>query len=521
MEVFVVWGFLGSGKTTFICNLLALYLKGKKVVILENESGEQSVDGIVLESKQYAVRNMKSGCICCSLRQELPLAVKEIETNLSPDLLLIEAAGISALDLLLNIPGLRLNGVFSLVDVACYDLLMRLNRDFYRKQFALSPVLILTKGDQAGEEQVDRVKADIASYRSEKGLFVGYEYFTVAEWDYLFCKARLSFRLLQTPGQPPVYESQTFDVDLPLSKEFCASLLEKINQVEGDAILRAKGIFYDESGRAGKFDYLSGSTCMDYLADPSMKIKPFLSVWWNASASDVLRKWLRSFFEAEEVNCPVEELVLPDEELYAYLGFQKSGPDEYLSQFIERLKQEALAVCRPRIGFRLLPGAQTDKEHLFLGKHLFTPGPIICHSMKGSEYFVLLVASVGKEMDTWMEAKRAGGDVMEGFVADALGSAIVEAVVAWGLNHLHAEQEKMGLKNSNSYSPGYCGWNVAEQQLFFSMLPPAFCGVTLTSSSLMLPIKSVSAVVGLGKELKKRPYGCAICRKFDCFKRRL
>lgn len=61
MEVYVVWGFLGSGKTTFIGNLLEFYLKGRRVAILENESGERSVDEVVLGSKSYAVRNLKAG----------------------------------------------------------------------------------------------------------------------------------------------------------------------------------------------------------------------------------------------------------------------------------------------------------------------------------------------------------------------------------------------------------------------------------------------------------------------------
>ena len=61
---------------------------------------------------------------------------------------------------------------------------------------------------------------------------------------------------------------------------------------------------------------------------------------------------------------------------------------------------------------------------------------------------------------------------------------------------------------------------MAEQRIFFSMLPDGFCGISLTDSCLMLPIKSVSALVGIGGNIEKKPYGCAICRKKDCFKRK-
>ena len=73
---------------------------------------------------------------------------------------------------------------------------------------------------------------------------------------------------------------------------------------------------------------------------------------------------------------------------------------------------------------------------------------------------------------------------------------------------------------SNAYSPGYCDWNVSEQQLFFSMLPVGFCGVTLTDSCMMLPIKSVSSLLAVGKNTEKKPYGCAICQNKSCIKRK-
>lgn len=125
----------------------------------------------------------------------------------------------------------------------------------------------------------------------------------------------------------------------------------------------------------------------------------------------------------------------------------------------------------------------------------------------------MILGSVGSETDQWITTKREGNDIMEAFIADALGSTIVEAIVNKGKSYLERKMLDFGLKISNSYSPGYCGWNVAEQQMLFSLFPLSFCGVTLTKSSLMIPIKSVSALIGIGKDIEKKPYGCAICRK--------
>ena len=63
MNIYIIWGFLGSGKTTLINYLLSSYLSGKKVVVIENESGTESVDSVLLRSKNYQVKDLNSGCI--------------------------------------------------------------------------------------------------------------------------------------------------------------------------------------------------------------------------------------------------------------------------------------------------------------------------------------------------------------------------------------------------------------------------------------------------------------------------
>ena len=133
MNIYIIWGFLGSGKTTLINYLLSSYLSGKKVVVIENESGTESVDSVLLRSKNYQVKDLNSGCICCTLRQELPIAIKEIEISVRPDILLIEPSGLASLEDLVRIPDIRIDGIISLVDVHMYAFLKKLNFDFYRR----------------------------------------------------------------------------------------------------------------------------------------------------------------------------------------------------------------------------------------------------------------------------------------------------------------------------------------------------------------------------------------------------
>ena len=114
----------------------------------------------------------------------------------------------------------------------------------------------------------------------------------------------------------------------------------------------------------------------------------------------------------------------------------------------------------------------------------------------------------------------ATGDMLRGYIVDSIGSETVEQVADWLERKLEEKSQLHGWKITNRYSPGYCGWSVAEQHKLFSFLPEKFCGITLTESALMLPIKSLSGIIGLGPLVKREEYQCSICDMKDCFRRR-
>lgn len=219
-------------------------------------------------------------------------------------------------------------------------------------------------------------------------------------------------------------------------------------------------------------------------------------------------------------SVPFASLSLPDAEVCRYMGYGEHEPDPRILSMLTEMKRELVAVCRPEFGFKTATGTIDGGQTLLLEERPMHPGRIIVHCLRGSESFFLLVATAGHAYDSWRHGVEHSGDMVRLLVADSLGSAIVEAVVARALEELEALVSPRGMHVSNSYSPGYCGWDVAEQKILFGMLPPRFCGISLTESCLMVPVKSVSCVVGMGRKLKKQPYGCAICRKKDCYKRR-
>lgn len=226
------------------------------------------------------------------------------------------------------------------------------------------------------------------------------------------------------------------------------------------------------------------------------------------------------FPDTYEVSLKFSDLTILDAEIYSYLGYRDAIPNEDVLAIVEELLEEVKQTCRPRLGYRILSG-RVESEKLYLLDVEFNPKAIISHQLKRGDEFAIIIGTIGAEMDHWIDNHRVDVDIMKAFVADGLGSLVAEAVVAYGTKYIEEIQIQKGLKITNSYSPGYCDWDVFEQHKLFSLLPQEFCGVTLCQSSLMLPIKSVSTVIAIGTDVVKRDYGCALCTKKDCYKRRL
>jgi hypothetical protein len=110
--------------------------------------------------------------------------------------------------------------------------------------------------------------------------------------------------------------------------------------------------------------------------------------------------------------------------------------------------------------------------------------------------------------------------MMKGYIIDAIASDVVGRASEWLEKQIATYVKGRGWKVTNAYSPGYCDWSVSDQHALFSLLPQKFCDVTLTSSALMVPIKSLSAIIGLGPDVKRGAFQCSICDLTDCFRRR-
>ncbi len=153
---------------------------------------------------------------------------------------------------------------------------------------------------------------------------------------------------------------------------------------------------------------------------------------------------------------------------------------------------------------------------LTAGNMTFNTGKIINHELKHSEKTAFFVATAGKDISIKSDQLMHGSDPIKGYVYDVLGSFIAEAAsekIHHTIQNLVLEEN---LHTTNRYSPGYCNWPLQDQHKLFSFFKENTCNVQLSESALMNPVKSVSGIIGIGKNVKFRKYQCDICTMKDC-----
>lgn len=148
-------------------------------------------------------------------------------------------------------------------------------------------------------------------------------------------------------------------------------------------------------------------------------------------------------------------------------------------------------------------------------------GKRIASYMEEATRLALFVCTAGPLFTDLSNEYLTQGDLPEAFITDAVGSVTVENAMSKIRQSLEEDMKLLGLNTGNCYSPGYCEWNIKGQQTLFSLIDSNPTGVTLTESCLMQPIKSVSGIIGIGKNLQKRPSGCSICHNTTCVYRRI
>lgn len=167
-KIDIISGFLGAGKTTLIKKLLTDALKGQQVVLIENEFGEIGIDGGFLKDAGIEIKEMNSGCICCSLVGDFGASLREVIGTYHPDRILIEPSGVGKLsDVKRAVESVKtdadvvLNSATTVVDVKKCKMYLKNFGEFYKNQVESAGAVILSRTDIADDDRVEQAVAQI------------------------------------------------------------------------------------------------------------------------------------------------------------------------------------------------------------------------------------------------------------------------------------------------------------------------------------------------------------------------
>jgi len=225
--------------------------------------------------------------------------------------------------------------------------------------------------------------------------------------------------------------------------------------------------------------------------------------------------------EKEIDNCTYELLINPESisikknniiEIIGYNNFPEQF-EKLLNDIIGELKNK----LQIKTGYKIFDYKSAEsKDGIIISNVFFKTDRIVQSQLNNIEKVAIFVSTIGSEIENWIKELNEKGEILLSYLIDITASEAVENVADLLHDHLKEKMKNQGLNVTNRYSPGYCNWSVSEQHKLFSLLPENFCGIKLTDSALMIPIKSISGIIGIGKNAKWKEYMCDKCGVKDC-----
>ncbi|MBS4535252.1 GTP-binding protein [Clostridium sp. D2Q-14] len=176
-KIDIISGFLGSGKTTLIKKLLKEKLLKEKIVIIENEFGEIGIDGSLLKKSGIEIKELNSGCICCTLVGDFERSIREIIHKFKPERIIIEPSGVGKLSEVLKAcetPELKdilhINMLITVVDVSKYEIYLPNFGEFFENQIKYARTIILSRTQKASHEKIDKVVSSIRKLNDKANI---------------------------------------------------------------------------------------------------------------------------------------------------------------------------------------------------------------------------------------------------------------------------------------------------------------------------------------------------------------
>lgn len=260
-KVDIISGFLGAGKTTFINKLIKEALTNERVLLIENEFGEIGIDSVFVKDTGIEVKEMNSGCICCSIANEFKSALKDVLEKYKPDRVIIEPSGVGKLsDVIRAVAEVKehsdisLNSFVTVVDSIKYKLYMDNFGEFFNDQIKNAETIILSRSQKLSYNEIDKCVNEIRKLNNKANIIT-------TPWENLNGNQILNIIEKINPLEQDEchchnhnHNSDVFSTwGIKTTKKYRISelddILRKLSQSdEYGEILRAKGIVQDVEG---------------------------------------------------------------------------------------------------------------------------------------------------------------------------------------------------------------------------------------------------------------------------------
>lgn len=216
--------------------------------------------------------------------------------------------------------------------------------------------------------------------------------------------------------------------------------------------------------------------------------------------------------KSTEIEIELKQVILS-------MGYSVGSIPNGLEAMLKALYSQFIKVISPECGFIIPEPNKTEhvKSGIVLNNITFNTGSKIASRLKNIDGCALFVITIGEQIDSWIHSLVDEDDIYSAYLVDLIASEYVEKLSDWVKNKIKIQLDN-SIEISNRYGPGYCDWALEEQAKLFSFFPDNFCGITLTESSMMQPRKSLSGIVGFGKNVIPMELPCDVCTDYNCHK---
>jgi hypothetical protein len=218
-----------------------------------------------------------------------------------------------------------------------------------------------------------------------------------------------------------------------------------------------------------------------------------------------------------------KDLKISASQIQDFMGYNEGENNEPVTELTEEILRESQEISNIKAQYIIFPDIKFNNEtkDVEVNNINLQIKKIIFGKIKKSDSAAIFLCTAGEEIGIRSRNAMMERDLLKGYIYDVVGSVVVEAAVDLMQERLEIAVVAGGKKITNRYSPGYCGWDVAEQHKLFQLVPDNFCGIRLTESALMDPVKSISCIIGIGENVKMHPDTCSLCEMKDCFYRKV